>query len=74
MNITYLVNRVSASQHLAEVDLKGQKVTAQVAVTEVELVDEEGQHGSLTLRFRTPEEVEFAVATFKQGENYVLSL
>lgn len=72
MQIQYNVHRVSTHPAEAEVEYKGQTVTAKLSELEVELFNDE-QHGSLTLRFRNPDEVVSAKEVFVAGEDVVLS-
>jgi hypothetical protein len=69
MQISMLINSVTTPKYPTKVTLQnGSEVMADVAIVEVELVDETGQHGSRTMRFFTPEEKEFALAKYTQGE------
>ncbi len=69
MATKYLVNRALASVRTMAVNLPdGTEVDATVSIFEVELVDETGQHGTITLRFMTPAERQAAAEKYKAGE------
>lgn len=68
LTLTYSVAGVSRQSRPAVVELNGTTVSANVPEIEVELTDPLNQHGSLQLHFRTPEEQEYALVTFIQGE------
>ena len=72
---SYLVNRASTSERAMNVTLPdGSNVEARVAIFEVELVDETGQHGTITRRYQTPEERHMAADKYRAGEHIELDL
>lgn len=73
MNITYRVHRASVHPVAALVHYNGKPMHATVPEYEVELVDHETGHGTLTLRFRMQEEVDEAKEMFAQGDTVTLS-
>ena len=74
MNLSYVVNTVSAQPRAAVGDFNGVSLAGNVPGIEVELSDPTGQHGSVTLFFRTPEEKVYAEAAFKAGATVTLGL
>jgi hypothetical protein len=66
-----LVNSVTRPKQVMDVMLNGEPLRAEVAIVEVELVDETGQHGSRTSRYITADEQAWAIATYIQG-TYVM--
>lgn len=73
MDIRMLVARVSSGEFTTTVDLNGAKIEAKIPQLEVELVDESGQFGAITMRFRSEEERAFA-AKFVQGEHTTITI
>lgn len=74
MNIAMLVNRVSPSTVPATVEINGEATEVTVPQTEVELVDQTGQHGSLILRFRSKSDRDMAKEKFVQGETVEITV
>jgi hypothetical protein len=68
--ICYLVNRVSTHKAQRDITVEGELTRQEVDQVEVELIDEAGAHGSSTLRFSKPSEMDWARRTFVQGELY----
>lgn len=72
MKFTYRIHR--ASKHPVDVKavFEGAEVSATITEMQVEMVDDSGQHGTLTLHFRVPSEVAEAEALFVEGESVTL--
>ena len=66
MELKFQVHSASAQPRNAVGDFNGQMLSAPVPGFEVELTDPEGVHGSMSLFFRSPEEIELAKAIFAQ--------
>lgn len=68
MQTKYLVNRVSIHRVAKDIVIDGEPSKQPIDQVEVELVDETGQHGSITRRYHRPSEIAWAMAAFKEGE------
>jgi hypothetical protein len=66
-DVTFRVNRVSAHSVQVPLTYNDEPIMGHIQELEVELVPEEGQHGSATLRFRKAGEVEEARSVFAAG-------
>ena len=71
MDIVMHVNRVSNTSRSTVVDINGTPTEVVVPTTEVELIDPNGVHGSLVLRFSTADPV---VQTFTQGAEHTITV
>jgi hypothetical protein len=74
VNINYSVNNVYSTTRAGIGTVLGTQLSVIVPEVEVELYDPTGQHGSVQLHFRTPEEQAYAAATFKAGETVTITL
>lgn len=74
MNIEYTVGDVSAQTRPNVASINGVTLSVIVPEIEVELFDATGQHGSVQLRFRTPDEQAYALAAFKPGTLITITL
>lgn len=73
MELKMKVHALRTNEVAATVQMNGVDVEAKVPQFEVELVDPTGQHGTVTLRFRSPEERAEAAEKFEQDGDATLS-
>ena len=67
MQVTYTVNGVSPQTRPSVATVNGVDMAVVVPEIEVELVDPTNQWGTLTLHFRSPDERDYALATYTPG-------
>jgi hypothetical protein len=72
MQTAYYVNRVSTHKVPMDIVVAGEPTRQPVDQLEVELVDETGQHGTITRRYHKPSEIAWAMEAFKQGATVTL--
>lgn len=72
-DVTFRVNRVSSHSVQVPVAYQDETIMGHIQELEIELVHEDGQHGSAVLRFRKAAEVTEAKSVFAAGGSVKLT-